>query len=128
MKKTLVENDSCRTMAEKPHVPYGAGNSFPKEATNTDDWLDAIGLVRSAPFPSQNPIQNTSVVCAYRQSNCKTALAGMSLDDVANMTESERIEKVPINGQRKRLVAFHEHTHTRLRGLRLICGRSRLRR
>ena len=28
------------------------------------------------------------------------------------MTESERIEKVPINGQRKRLVAFHEHTHT----------------
>ena len=36
----------------------------------------------------------------------------MSLEDVANMTESERIEKVPINGQRKRLVAFHEHTHT----------------
>ena len=56
--------------------------------------------------------QNTSVVCAYRQSHCNTALAGMSLEDVANMTESERIEKVPINGQRKRLVAFHEHTHT----------------
>ena len=99
-------------MAEKPLAPYGEGNSFPKEATNTDDWLDAIGLVRSAPLAITKPDHKTRVVvCAYRQSHCKTALAGMSLGDVANMTESERIEKVPINGQRKRLVAFHEHMH-----------------
>ena len=39
------------TMAHKPLAPYGEGNSFPREATNTDDWLDAIGLVRSAPLP-----------------------------------------------------------------------------
>ena len=52
------------------------------------------------------------VVCAYRQSHCKTALAGMSLEDVANMTESERAEKVPINGHRKRLVAYREHAHS----------------
>ena len=44
------------TMAHKPLAPYGEGNSFPREATNTDDWLDAIGLVRSAPLPSRNPI------------------------------------------------------------------------
>ena len=52
------------TMAEKPLAPYGEGNSFPREATNTDDWLDAIGLVRSAPLPSQNPITITRVWCA----------------------------------------------------------------
>ena len=48
------------------------------------------------------------------------------MEDVANMTESERVEKVPINGHRKRLVAYREHAQ--LSGLRLICGRSRLRR
>ena len=51
------------TMAHKPLAPYGEGNSFPTEATNTDDWLDAIGLVRSAPLPSQNPIYETRVWC-----------------------------------------------------------------
>ena len=55
--------DAC-TMAEKPLAPYGEGNSFPKEATNTDDWLDAIGLVWSAPLPSQNPI--TKHECGVR--------------------------------------------------------------
>ena len=52
------------TMAHKPLAPYGEGNSFPREATNTDDWLDAIGLVRSAPLPSQNPI--TKHACGVR--------------------------------------------------------------
>ena len=45
------------------------------------------------------------------QSHYKTALAGMSLVDVANMTESETKEKVPIYGHHKRLVAFNSHTH-----------------
>ena len=35
----------------------------------------------------------------------------MSLVDVANMTESETKEKVPIYGHHKRLVAFNSHTH-----------------
>ena len=52
------------TMVQKPLAPYGEGNSFPREATNTDDWLDAIGLVRSAPLPSQNPI--TKYACGVR--------------------------------------------------------------
>ena len=33
-------------MAEKPFDAYGVDNAFPKEASNTEDWLDAIGLVR----------------------------------------------------------------------------------
>ena len=73
------------------------------------------------------------------QSRCKAALAGMSLVDIVNMTDSERRERVPIDGQRKRLVACpsaHTHAHTRthalsscprLTELRLIYG-SRLRR
>ena len=43
-------------MAEKPFGAYGVGNTFPKEASNTEDWLDAIGLVRSALAASQSPI------------------------------------------------------------------------
>ena len=49
------------------------------------------------------------------QSHYKTALAGMSLVDVANMTESETKEKVPIYGHHKRLVAFNPHTHMHTR-------------
>ena len=39
----------------------------------------------------------------------------MSLVDVANMTESETKEKVPIYGHHKRLVAFNPHTHMHTR-------------
>lgn len=60
---------------------YGASNAFPKEATNTEEWLDAIGL-----------------------SVCKKAFEGLSMSEVRSMTDSERKEKVPIDGQRKRLV------------------------
>lgn len=120
----------CR-MAEKPFGAYGVGNTFPKEASNTEDWLDAIGLVRSALVASVCPAPLlTSRGACDPQSRCKAALAGMSLVDVVNMTDSERRERVPIDGQRKRLVAFLS-AHTRpcpLTGLRLICGRSRLRR
>ena len=49
------------------------------------------------------------------QSHYKTALAGMSLVDVANMTESETKEKVPIYGHHKRLVAFNSRTHAHAR-------------
>ena len=102
---------------------YGAGNAFPKEASNTDDWLDAIGLVRPCSVQARcritSPIVYKCGVCDP-QSRCKEALAGMSLVDIVNMTDSERRERVPIDGQRKRLVAFlrthtHTHTHTRAR-------------
>jgi len=115
---------------------YGAGNAFPKEASNTDDWLDAIGLVRPCSVQARcritSPIVYKCGVCDP-QSRCKEALAGMSLVDIVNMTDSERRERVPIDGQRKRLVAFlSTHTHARapraLGSRTLICGRSRLHR
>ena len=45
----------------------------------------------------------------------------MSLVDVANMTESETKEKVPIYGHQKRLVAFNPHTHMHARTGRAGC-------
>lgn len=60
---------------------YGASNAFPKEASHTEEWLDAIGL-----------------------GMCKAALAGLSINEVRKMTDTERKAKVPIDGQRKRLV------------------------
>ena len=63
-RRQLLVGHDTGTMAEKPLAPYGEGNSFPREATNTDDWLDAIGLVWSAPLPSQNPI--TKHECGVR--------------------------------------------------------------
>ena len=99
---------------------YGAGNAFPKEASNTDDWLDAIGLVRPCSVQARcritSPIVYKCGVCDP-QSRCKEALAGMSLVDIVNMTDSERRERVPIDGQRKRLVAFLSARNTRTRAL-----------
>ena len=45
-------------MTGEPSGAYGASNSFPKQASNTKDWLEAIGLVRSAahPRPGASPI------------------------------------------------------------------------
>lgn len=60
---------------------YGSFNTFPKTAVNTADWLDAIGL-----------------------GTLKSTFEGMSMDDVRQLTDAERKEKVPIDGQRKRMV------------------------
>lgn len=68
-------------MTGEPSSAYGASNSFPKQASNTEEWLKAIGLSR------------------YQE-----ALAGLSLSDIAKLTDSERRERVPMDGQRKRLV------------------------
>jgi len=60
---------------------YGAAHAFPKEADNVDEWLEAIGL-----------------------GGCKPAFEGLSMADLKKMSDTERRERVPIDGQRKRLV------------------------
>ena len=111
-------------------VASNVGNSFPKEASNTDDWLDAIGLVRSAPFPSQKPIAHECGVHVRSAEPLQDSSRGYELgrrrkhDRKRDERESADLRPSQASGG---VQLTHTHAHGPS-GLLLTCGRSRLRR
>ncbi len=101
---------------------YGPSNTFPKSAASVDEWLSAIGMVRTPQSPAAtvaslpthssccealNTIVRARVAplsASQAQYQEAFAAAGVQVADLTRMANTQMKELVKVEGHRRRMV------------------------